>query len=294
MADVLKQDGRYWALDKLCLSYIAAVGMLIAVYWNQIPHAGELLALHVAGIVVVVLAVKLPGRASQYIHHLYVVPFGASCYREMALLIPAIRHTTADRWLADGDFALWHANPTVWLERLQTPALTEFLQLIYTLFLPVVLLIPFLLWRQHRYSDFYYCAFLLTLGFLVSYAGYMIVPARGPRFFLQHLQQEPLRGLWLFNFMQGILDRLESAHYDCFPSGHAELTILAWWSSRRVSKPLSRVYLAYTLCIIFATVYLRYHYTVDLLGGAVVALILILTTPAVYRKLSGEGPIGSD
>jgi membrane-associated phospholipid phosphatase len=212
----------------------------------------------------------------------------------MAILIPAIRHGTADQWLADLDFAVWHANPTVWLERLQTPALTEFLQVIYTLFLPVVFLIPLLLWRQRRYTDFYYCAFLLTLGFLVSYAGYMIVPARGPRFFLQPLQHEPLRGGWLFHSLQAVLDRLESAHYDCFPSGHAELTILAWWTSRRVSKGLARVYFAYTLCIIFATVYLRYHYTVDLLGGAVVALVLMLAAPAVYRKLSGEDLIGSD
>ena len=42
------------------------------------------------------------------------------------------------------------------------------------------------------------------------------------------------------------LDRLESAHYDCFPSGHTELTILAWWGSRMVSKRLFRVYFAYT------------------------------------------------
>ncbi len=120
MADVLKQDGRYWALDKLCLGYATALAALIAVYWKQIPQAGELLALHAAGIVLIVLSVKLPGRVSWYVHHLYVLPFGGSCYREMALLIPAIRRTTADQWLANLDFAFWHANPTVWLERLQT------------------------------------------------------------------------------------------------------------------------------------------------------------------------------
>jgi len=38
--------------------------------------------------------------------------------------------------------------------------------------------------------------------------------------------------LWLFKGMQATLDRLESAYYDCFPSGHTLLTILAWWGSR--------------------------------------------------------------
>ena len=52
--------------------------------------------------------------------------------------------------------------------------------------------------------------------------------------------------MWLFHGMQSTLDRLESAHYDCFPSGHTELTILAWWGSRMVSNRLFRVYFAYT------------------------------------------------
>jgi membrane-associated phospholipid phosphatase len=173
--------------------------------------------------------------------------------------------------------------------------LTEFLQIVYTLFLPVVLLIPFILWGQRRYKDFRYCAFLLSVGFLACYAGYMVVPARGPRFFLLDLQHAPLQGMWLFNSMRGSLDRLESAHYDCFPSGHVELTMLAWWSSRRISKSLFRIYSVYTLCIVFATVYLRYHYTIDLVAGAVVALILIRVAPAMYRSLSGrEDLVGSD
>jgi membrane-associated phospholipid phosphatase len=127
---------------------------------------------------------------------------------------------------------------------------------------------------------------LIALGYLASYVGYLIVPARGPRFLLNHLQHIPLQGLWLFRAMQTTLDRLESAHYDCFPSGHTELTILAWWSSQAISKPLFRVYFAYTPLIIFATVYLRYHYTVDVLAGIVLAAVLILSAPALYKKLS--------
>jgi membrane-associated phospholipid phosphatase len=204
----------------------------------------------------------------------------------MALIIRAVRHTDADQGLADLDFRLWSANPTVWLERVHSPGLTEFLQIVYTLFVPAVLLVAFLLWKRGRSGEFQYYAFLIALGYLVSYIGYLIVPARGPRFLLKHLQHMPLQGLWLFQSMQTTLDRLESAHYDCFPSGHTELTILAWWSSRIVSKPLFLIYFAYTPLIIFATVYLRYHYTVDLIAGIAVATVLILFAPALYRKLS--------
>ena len=85
--------------------------------------------------------------------------------------------------------------------------------------------------------------------------------------------------------MQHTLDSLESAHYDCFPSGHTELTILAWWSTRPFGKRFFWPSFAYTLSIIFATVYLRYHYTVDVLAGIVVAVLLLVVTPEVYRTL---------
>jgi membrane-associated phospholipid phosphatase len=289
LAQVLKT--RLEAVDKVILGYFTGAAVLIAAYWNQVPGAAELLALHAAGALIVVVARQWPGRASWYFGHWYPLLFVAACYREMSILIPAIRHTNADQWLIGLDYAIWHANPTVWLERIQAPALTEFLQLIYTVFVPVVLLVPWLLWRQRRYAEFRYCAFLISLGFLVSYIGYFIVPARGPRFLLE---QAPLRGLWLYDSMRALLDRLESAHYDCFPSGHTELAILAWWTSRLVSKRLFWAYFTYTLCMIFATVYLRYHYTVDLAAGALVAIVLLLVAPAMYRKLSGnEDPVGS-
>jgi membrane-associated phospholipid phosphatase len=56
-----------------------------------------------------------------------------------------------------------------------------------------------------------------------------------------------------------------------------------------VSKRLFKVYFAYTPPLIFATVYLRYHYSVDVLAGAVVAAGLIVWAPELYRKLSEGG-----
>ena len=295
MADLLKGAGRFkvdttfWAVDKVILAYFACSVLLILGWWSKLPDALPLLAANVIGGAVIVYEVKRPNPTSWFFRNWYPLPYVASCYKEMALFIPAVRSTDADQWLANLDFRVWGVHPSVWLEHVHTPVLTEFLQVVYTLFVPAVLYIAWALWRQRRTKDFQYYAFLIALGFLASYIGYILVPARGPRFLLKHLQHFPLQGLWLFQAMQSALDRLESAHFDCFPSGHTELTILAWWGSRMVSKRLFRVYLAYTPCIIFATVYLRYHYTVDLLAGVVTAAVLILTAPILYQKLSPKG-----
>ena len=281
-------DTRFWPVDKVILAYFAFTTVLILGWWHNIPGAAQHLVGHIAAAAVIVFEVKRPNLTSWIFRNWYPLPYVGSCYKEMAILIHAIRRTDADRFLADLDFRIWHAYPSIWLERIYSPGLTEYLQVVYTLFIPAVLLVAFLLWRKGFYAKFQYYAFLIALGFLASYVGYLLVPARGPRFLLRHLEQIPLQGLWFFHGMQSGLDRLESAHYDCFPSGHTELTILAWWGSRIVSNRLSQVYFAYTLSIIFATVYLRYHYTVDLLAGAIFALTLILASPPLYKKLQGR------
>src|SRR5690242_13028832 len=255
MAEVLKArqaDRTFWAVDKIILVYFSLGFIPIVGWWSRIPDAWFYFSWHVVAIGLLLFEIKRPNPTSWVFRNWYPVFYVATCYREMALFIPAMRRSDADRWLANLDFRIWNAHPTVWLERLQTPVITEFLQIIYTLFVPVVLLVAALLWRQRKYAEFQYYAFLIALGFLVSYIGYLIVPARGPRFLLRDLQHIPLQGLWLFRYMQTALDRLESAHYDCFPSGHTELTILAWWGSRAVSKRLFRVYFGYTPLIIFA------------------------------------------
>ena len=288
MAAVLEVWARLWPVDKAILGYFGFAVVLILGWWGSLPQAAWLLALHVLGVGLLLYEVLRPNPTAWIFRHWYPLLYVACCYKEMALFIHAIRHTDADQWLASLVHAVWHAYPTVWLERIASPGLTEFLQIVYTLFVPAVLLIAFLLWQKKRYKEFQYYAFLIAVGYLVSYVGYLIVPARGPRFLLKDLQHAPLQGLWLFQTMQGALDRLESAHYDCFPSGHTELTILAWWSSQKLTNSLFLPYFAYTLSIIFATVYLRYHYTIDIAAGVMVAILLIVAAPSVYQHLRTE------
>ena len=286
MAEILNPEERFWAIDKEVLAYLALTGALIVGFWSRVPDAALWFAVHVICAAAVVIAVQRPGGVSRFFRNWYPLLYVAICYREMSILIPAIRGTDADAQLARLDFDIWHVNPTVWLERMESRPLTEFLQIVYTLFIPAVLFVAWRFWARREYEAFRFYAFVIVTGFLASYIGYFLVPARGPRFQLRDLQHVPLQGMFVFGLLQSSLDKLELAAYDCFPSGHTEMVILAWWGSRRLSKRLSWAYFVYGVCIIFSTVYLRYHYTVDIAAGMLLAGVLILATPALYRRLS--------
>lgn len=288
MVEILKRDLRFWPVDYLILAYSAFMTALIALWWNRLPSAMALLAWHLIAAALLIYQVKRPNASSWIFRNWYPLIYVASCYKEMANVFPFARGVNFDQPLADLDQRLWGLQPGVWLAGIQTPALTEFLQWVYTLFVPAVLLVAILLWTRGRYADFQYYGFLISLGYLTSYLGYILWPARGPRFLLRDFDRLPLQGLWLFHGMQTTLDKLESVAYDAFPSGHTELTILAWWSSQMLSKKWFGGYFAYTSAIIFATVYLRYHYTVDVFAGALLAIFLIAAAPFLYRAMQRE------
>jgi hypothetical protein len=181
-------DTRFWPVDKVILGYQAFTLVLILGWWNRLPEAPQFAAVHVAAVALLIFEVKRPNPTSWLFRNWYPLPYVGACYKEMARLVPAVRSWNGDQALADLDYRFWHANPCVWLERIQTPALTEFLQIAYTLFLPAVLLLAYAIWRRRNYENFQYYAFLIALGFLTSYIGYLLVPARGPRFLLAPLQ----------------------------------------------------------------------------------------------------------
>lgn len=277
---------RLWPVDKLLLFYLGITGLLIAVYSRRIPGATWLLLGHAAGaLLIIVIAKKFVSPLSLLFRHWYPALVVPALYKEMSVLIPALRATAMDETLARLDYAIWGVNPTVWLERIQHPLLTEYLQFIYSMFMPAFILVGALYWLKRPLAEFRYYGFLVVLGFLVSYIGYFLVPARGPRFILAHLHSTELQGLWTYQWFRDTLDSLEGVHYDCFPSGHTQMTILAWWSCRQLSRTAFYAFGFFTLCQIFSTVYLRYHYSVDLMAGFVFAVVLLLVTPGLYAAL---------
>ncbi|MGB9605129.1 MAG: phosphatase PAP2 family protein [Bryobacteraceae bacterium] len=284
-----RATGLVWRpVDSLFAGYLTLTLLLVLWAHGRLPSAGLLALWHIAGVAgIVVLARSEAWRQKgtmRVIRHWYPLLYIAACYREMALLIPAIRRAEYDAVMARVELALWGTYPTVWLERLYHPWLTELLQVTYTLFFAAIVLVGGLLWRRHRSEEFRYYAFVVSLGFLLSFLGYFLVPVRGPRFLLAGLHRAPLQGVWLFAPLRHGLDWLESVHYDCFPSGHVALTLIAWWGANRLSPAWGRLYAFYTAVVVFSTVYLRYHYTVDLPAGALLAALVLWIAPRLYGR----------
>ena len=122
----------------------------------------------------------------------------------------------------------------------------------------------------------------------LGYIGYVLVPAVGPYDLLG------AREGGFFGVMGNTFVVNHTNGFDAFPSIHfgATFFLLAfdWMHHRRRFWML----LLPTLGLWVATMFLRYHYFVDLLGGLVVALVALWVISQFSRGRTDEVPTGED
>ncbi len=209
--------------------------------------------------------------------------------------IPELNAGDWDNLLISIDRAILGGDPSLWLERISTPWLTELLQLAYLVYyvLPFVLL-GTLYSRQPRFATdpgqphgpggpFDLCVVALLLSHYLAFIGYMIIPAFGPRFALAAAYRQELTGLFVAEPIRDLLDALQGLQRDAFPSGHVSAALISLHYMFRFTPRLAWCALPAVSLMIVATLYLRYHYGVDLLGGGLLAVLCILLAPRLLR-----------
>jgi membrane-associated phospholipid phosphatase len=211
-------------------------------------------------------------------------------------LIPGIWKRYFDDFLIRIDYKLFGVNPTVWMERFIHPVLTDILQIAYSSYYFIPISLGILLYVRNKKKDFDEAVFGIVLCFYLSYIGYLLFPAVGPRFTLKHLQTVDFQESPMAVAIQNMLNRLENTKTDAFPSGHtavALMTLYYAWKCRE--KVLFRILLPVVSALVISTVYLRYHYVIDVVAGVLVTAVTICLAPRVYKLLlpsSTEQPQG--
>jgi membrane-associated phospholipid phosphatase len=286
--------------DKVVIAYLVIIAALVVASAQAVSDWWIIIALHAIAIAVIIGLAKIHRRMPasfrtriRLLRGWYPLVLIPLTYKELTHLIPRIHPRDFDWELAAIDYRLFGVHPTVWMERFTSPLLTEFFQLSYVTyyFMPLVLGVVF--WRRGWFDRFQFLLFVLVLGFYLSYLGYIAVPAIGPRFILADQQAAPLAGVWTFDWIRRTLDQAEGITRDCFPSGHVELTLLVLYFAARFHRRSLWWMLPSGGALVVSTVYLRYHYVIDVAAGVLLAVLVIVIAGPLYRLLGGE-PLSRD
>jgi membrane-associated phospholipid phosphatase len=233
----------------------------------------------------------------RFVREWYLIPFILLTFKEIYFFINLLNLPDYDWVLIKIDQIIFGEHPTYVLERISHPILTEILQIAYSTFyfFPIILAYDF--YRRGDILTYRYIVATVVYGFYLSYIGYLLVPAIGPRFTLHDFSNldvelpglfltKPLR--WVINTGEsippGVPNPEEFAQRDAFPSGHTQLTLVVMYLSAVLNSRTKYLLIPVGVLLIFSTVYLRYHYVIDLIAGFLFAVFTLATAPYLFNQ----------
>ena len=273
--------------DLFFLAYLFSTGSLTFLYRDGIPLWPSLLQTNLVMFALWLLVVWTGEKRGKglfwFLRNWYLCAGFPILFTELQHIIHRVRPTDLDPLLVRMDYFLFGCHPTVWLERFIHPWLTTVLQVCYISYFFLVLPLGGYLWVRKR-EDFQPYVTTVSLMFFSTLLGYLLVPALGPRYELASLQTVPLEGIGFVQALMHWVNTTEGVCRDCFPSGHVAMATLVCIFSYRLCRPLFPFYMIVCTGLFMGTVYLRYHYVVDLPAGLLLGVFCAGAGPWFHEK----------
>ncbi len=218
------------------------------------------------------------GPASSLLYRVTLMATLLGTFFQLREILPAVSPRALDSRIYAFDLGVFGVEPSVWLDRFVSPPTTEwfaFFYFLYFLILTVHVLPMLFLWQPHERALARFGVGFLMI-FLTAHLLYMVVPGWGPYWYLKGTFQHELQGPVFWPLVREAVDA-GGAQKDIFPSLHTAVpTYIAIFSFRhRRLTPFKYTWpvMAFVATqIIVATLFLRWHYLVDVVCGLALAV----------------------
>jgi membrane-associated phospholipid phosphatase len=298
-------------VDLTSIVFLLFMILLNIIFADQVSAWLEIIIINlvVIGIVFTLayLSEKKKTRLFIGMHRFYSYVFVLFVFKEIYLMVRPINPVDYDWLFIAIDKWMLGVNPTQWMAQFAHPVITEIFQIAYFSYYILFILIGVELYRRFPIEEFDRGAFFIVYGFYLSYLGYFLLPAVGPRFTLHDFYSinKELPGLLLTVPMRAFVNAGESisanlpnaidvVQRDVFPSGHTQLTLIVVYLAHWYRVKTRWIISVLAGLLIIGTVYLRYHYVVDLFGGVVFFLFTIWSGKKIQAWWQGRLTVRND
>jgi membrane-associated phospholipid phosphatase len=131
-------------------------------------------------------------------------------------------------------------------------------------------------------TESYESIFIVIFSFYLYYIVFALIPVAGPQFFYGYSDVEP--PYFFGKIMHYILLNVEEPT-GAFPSSHVGIALILSYVAFKHQRLVFYFSLPFVIGICFATVYLKAHYLIDVIGAFISVPIFIAISSFVYQKL---------
>lgn len=184
------------------------------------------------------------------------------------------------------DQRLFGMQASIAIQSWITPPLTAWMEFAYFFHIinaPLVACFVYLRRPRERFREMMTGVVVVTFFGLI---GYLLVPAIGPLYTLRDQYTVPLSvPLDVINRQMEFMD-FARIRRDVFPSLHVGISFVVWLYAFRNSRKLFWILSPLLISLFVSTIYLRYHYLIDVVAGLILAPLCFLLANWLFKRWS--------
>lgn len=278
--------------DRIYLVVFVTLTLLMCAHHERMEHWLWYVAWNLCAIIAILLLARKQrdGVAWEFAHDWLPLIFFTVVFEEVSFLSLSIRGGWQNAHLIAFESLLFAVPPAVWMHERASAWLIEFLEFGYFMFYLLYPVLGGIFWgfrRRPRFAGaFRKLTDALSVGYVLSYATYLLFPTESPanRLGVRHFASAhsgPFQAM-----VQSIQNR-GGVHGNAFPSSHIMLAFVVLVFAYRFLPRVAPWLLVPVLLMCVGAVYDGYHYASDVVAGALigvaVGVIFISASPGKIK-----------
>jgi membrane-associated phospholipid phosphatase len=256
------------------MAYALVVLALVLLFRARIPGWPYYALGHAAVLLVLQLQAGAESRPARRFRDFDMCLHVPVLFLMVCQLVHRIHPVDYDAQLIAIDRAIGGKALLSWMRDIETSFLTRLAKASWIAYYVLPLVPALALYVRADRRAFLETKTVFMLGWTLSYLGYFAVPAQGPGYFPEEVGVPQPKWDAATQQAKAWITAIEGDARDTFPSGHVIVAAIAVFACLRHRARIAACVTApVALAVTLSTLYLRYHYLVDVLAGLAVAAL---------------------
>ncbi len=278
-------------VDVALFIYLGFLTVSILLFNRRLPDWGWFLVFHgvLVGFVLLLAATlkDASGGWKGLLRWGYPILFFTFLYEETGYLVHLFFDGWQDSRLIAFEQQLTGTIPSVWLAERARPWLSEIVMAGYFSYYFIIPLGALILWAKREIENFQLLILAVCIGFFISYAGFLLYPLEGPRYAIPHLHPGTVEGPFFVKLVKFVIDK-GAIHGGCMPSSHVAVAVIVLLALYRGARSWFWALLPWVMGLAVGTVYGRFHYFSDVVGGLAIAPASFVIAKRWLKRFNGS------
>ncbi len=308
-AELAASAAAYGPFEWVALGYLAVTSALIVIFATNLAHPLRLLSVQALVALLIVALCRAEAnvwtptsmssienfdtsrkssrtptqRFWHFSRHWYPHLFFLFCFEELGALVHLVSPRWQDAKLIAFDHWLTGVHPAIWLEQFATAGGNEFMQFAYLTYFVYLLVLGGILYYREDWRGYWSVMTYSAVGYAIGYVIAIFFPIESPWFAMAGSWHGEVHG-GPFTAAINFIEHYGRVRGAAFPSEHVAGSFAALWGAWQHRRRLFWVILPLVPCMCISTVWGRYHYVADILGGMVTGTLGFVIGKWLMRK----------